>query len=106
MTVMKTSSTQPTAAITIRPGYADDEVAVRRLAALDSAPMLKQPVLVAEVDGELRAAISLDDGRSIADPFEYTAQLVAMLQLRAAQRHAVRVREAPSARLRPLRSHA
>jgi hypothetical protein len=109
---MKTASTQPTEAITIRPAYADDDVAVRRLAALDSAPVPTNPLLLAEVDGELRAAVSLRDGRAIADPFEYTAGLVALLELHAAQCEsheppaAIRRPAAPSARLRPLRSHA
>jgi hypothetical protein len=89
---MKTSSPQPTDSstratdsITIRRAYADDAVAVRRLAALDSAPVPKQPLLLAEVDGEPRAAISLRDGRTIADPFELTAEIVALLELRAEQ---------------------
>ena len=75
-----------TADITIRPAYADDQVAVRRLAALDSATVPPGPLLLAEVGGALRAAISLRDGRSIADPFERTAELVEVLELRAAQR--------------------
>ena len=104
---MKTSGTQTTASLTIRPAYADDEIAVRRLAALDSAPVPRHPLLLAEVDGELRAAISLDSGRVIADPFAFTAELVARLELRAEQRRAeIRLPAAPSARRRPLRSHA
>jgi hypothetical protein len=71
--------------ILIRPGYADDEHGLMHLAALDSAggppPM---PLLVAEVDGELSAALSLADGSSIADPFRPTAQLVALLRAHAA----------------------
>jgi hypothetical protein len=40
---------------------------------------------VAEVDGELRAAMSLSDGRTIADPFHNTTDLVALLRVHAAQ---------------------
>src|SRR5689334_7912331 len=50
------------ASITIRPAYADDQAALARLAALDSAAGVPaSPVLVAEVDDELRAALSLAD---------------------------------------------
>ena len=45
--------------ITIRPGYADDHLALVRLAALDSAAVPAGPLLVAELDGELSAALSL-----------------------------------------------
>ena len=46
------------------------------LAALDSARPLDGAVLVAETGGLLRAARSLRDGRTIADPFAPTADLV------------------------------
>src|SRR5207248_246491 len=56
--------------ITIRPAYADDHEALTRLAALDSARHAPpSPLVIAEVGGELRAALSLHDGSSIADPF-------------------------------------
>jgi hypothetical protein len=84
-----------TADITIRPSHADDQVAVRRLAALDSAPVPREPLLLAEVGGELRAAISLRDGARIADPFHRTAQLVELLELRGAQRSTRRQRRGP-----------
>ena len=71
--------------ITIRPGYADDERALIRLAALDSAAGVPpRPLLVAEVDGELSAALSLSDDTSIADPFRPTADIVALLRAHAA----------------------
>ena len=89
-----------TDAITIRPAYADDDVAVRRLAILDSAEVPARPLLLAEVDGELRAAISLSDGTTIADPFERTAELVVLLQLRGAQRAASTRRRRSAARRR------
>jgi len=74
-----------TAAITIRPAYADDDVALARLAALDSAEgPPAAPRVVAEVDGELRAALSLWDGSAIADPFYATADIVALLRVHAA----------------------
>jgi hypothetical protein len=41
--------------------------------------------LVGEVAGELRAALSLTDGATIADPFHRTASLVDLLNMRARQ---------------------
>lgn len=59
--------------------------AVARLAALDSRPVPARPVLVAEVDGELQAAVSLADGAAVADPFRPTAEVVGLLRVRASQ---------------------
>jgi hypothetical protein len=70
--------------ITIRPGYADDHRALARLAALDSATIPAEPLLVAELDGELSAALSLRDGSAIANPFRPTADIVALLRAHAA----------------------
>jgi hypothetical protein len=42
-------------------------------------------MLVAEVGGELRAALPLDGGPAIADPFRRTVELVAILTERARQ---------------------
>ena len=77
-------------AIVIRPNRRDDERALARLAGLDSAPVPDEPLLVAEVGGELRAALSLRDGAVIADPFRRTTQLVTLLQMRAEQLRAER----------------
>jgi hypothetical protein len=67
--------------IRIRQATASDTFEVRSLAALDDRPALRGNVLVAEEAGELRAAISLDDGRVIANPFARTAELVDMLRM-------------------------
>lgn len=77
--------TTSSASISIRAARPEDAGAIRRLAALDSAPAPRAPVLVAEVDGELRAALSVGDGRSVADPFHSSRELVALLRLHAAQ---------------------
>ena len=82
---MPTSTT-----ISIRPAFPDDSEAIMRLAALDSAPVPRSPLLLAEQDGELRAALSVADGRAIADPFALTANMVALLRLHASSRDAVR----------------
>ena len=73
-----------TARIVLRPAYADDERSLHRLAALDStAAPPAAPLLVVEVQGELKAALSLSDGSAIADPFYPSAELVALLRARA-----------------------
>jgi hypothetical protein len=84
--------------IMIRPGYGDDHRALARLAALDSADIPAQPLLVAEVDGELQAALSLRDEAVIADPFHPTAEIVALLRAHAASARTPRKRR----RVRPL----
>ena len=72
--------------LTIRSATPADATALRDLALLDSAPRpLRGDVLVAEVAGALLAAVSLDDGHAVADPFRPTADAVALLRVRAAQ---------------------
>ena len=76
--------TSITESITIRPAYGDDHEALVRLAALDSADQVpSRPILLAEVDGEVRAAMSLRDRSAIADPFHPTVHLVELLQAHA-----------------------
>ena len=67
--------------ITIRQATSADAFALRRLAALDDRAALRGEVLLAEQTGELRAALSLDDGRAIANPFAPTAELVDLLHM-------------------------
>jgi hypothetical protein len=70
----------PDETLIIRMAGPADAPALRHLAQLDSAPPPESvPTLVAEVGGEMRAALSLDGGPAIANPFERTADLVAML---------------------------
>jgi hypothetical protein len=71
--------------VTVRPAFDGDLVDIGRLAQLDSGPMPTLPALVAEVDGELAAVLPLRGERPLADPFKSTAQLVRLLELRAAQ---------------------
>ncbi len=73
--------------ILIRTERSEDARAVRRLAALDSAPVPRSPLLLAEVDGSVRAALSLADGGAIADPFHPSGPLVRLLKVRAEQAH-------------------
>jgi len=69
--------------IIIRSPRIEEAFAVRRLAYLDSRRPLRGEVLVAFVDGEPLAAISLADGAVVADPFRRTADVVELLRLRA-----------------------
>jgi hypothetical protein len=74
---MNTTSAFP---VTIRPAYPDDAPALWRLAALDSAAVPTEPLLVAETDGQLRVAVSMSDLSAIADPFVQSAHIVEMLR--------------------------
>jgi hypothetical protein len=66
--------------VTVRPAYPDDAQALRRLAALDSSSLPAEPLIVAEVEGELRVAVSASDLHAIADPFHPTAHVVEMVR--------------------------
>ena len=71
--------------VTMRRAYPDDSAALARLAALDCGPIPTGDVLVAEVDGELWAAVAVGSDGAIADPFRPSAAIVRLLRLRAAQ---------------------
>ncbi len=72
--------------LTIRMAAPADGAALTRLAQLDSAAPLKTAsLLVAEVEGELVAALPLTDEGAIANPFLRTAGIVALLETRAAE---------------------
>jgi hypothetical protein len=69
-----------TEAITIRRATQADAGRVRRLAELDSSTVPVGTAVLAEMHGELVAAVSERDGRAIADPFVPTADVVAVLK--------------------------
>jgi hypothetical protein len=69
--------------ILIRPATERDAAAIMRLAQLDSSPAPDGALLVAEVGGELRAALRISDHAVVADPFHRTAGVVALLAARA-----------------------
>jgi hypothetical protein len=84
--MLTTTSQNPTAApdaVVLRLAQDSDARALRRLAQLDDREPLAGAALLAEQDGELRAAMSLHSGRTIADPFRRTTDLVTLLQARA-----------------------
>jgi hypothetical protein len=72
-------------AVVIRAARDADLAALHDLAELDSAAPLSGPVLVAVVDGRPWAAIGVDDGRVVADPFRRSGAAVELLRLRVAQ---------------------
>jgi hypothetical protein len=96
--------------ITVRRSVSGDSSELERLAALDSARPPTGPALVAEADSRMIAALPLGSGRPIADPFEPTAAIVALLELRAAQMAATPKRGGWTDRvrslIRPRPSHA
>jgi hypothetical protein len=71
--------------VTLRFGVPADENPLARLAELDSSKPPAQPLLLAEVDGRLLAALALSDGTVVADPFHPTADLIDLLRARAHQ---------------------
>jgi hypothetical protein len=80
--------------ITIRRAVPADAPALRRLAALDGARVPDGVLLVAEVGGALRAALSATTGEHVSDPFSPTADLVELLAARAeTARATARVRD-------------
>jgi hypothetical protein len=76
---------QGSGSVTFRLASSEDDSALHRLAQLDSAASPTGPTLVAEAQGELIAGVPLGGGRGMADPFRPTAEVVRLLELRAAQ---------------------
>ena len=79
---MITTSVLSPSSVVMRAARGSDGDALARLAKLDSKPAPRGEFLVAEVDGAIQAAIGVDDGLVIANPFHPTAGLVALLELR------------------------
>ena len=73
--------------IEIRFAVPEDAPALSRLAELDSRPAdaLHGDVLLAQVQGDPLAAISLEDDLLVAHPFRHTKPLAQLLTLRARQ---------------------
>jgi hypothetical protein len=75
----------PVTRVTLRYAAAADAQRLSYLAELDSTVAPAGPALVAEIDGRIRAALPLDGGAPIADPFHRGSELLELLRLRAAQ---------------------
>src|SRR4051794_38614335 len=94
--------------VTISYARPDDALDLLDLAYLDSSRAPHGIVLVAEVGGRLWAALSLDDGHAVADPFRPSGELALLLaerarQISGAMRTPVKRRRAPRAPFAPAR---
>ena len=87
--------------VTIRWASPADLPALERVAALDSKRLPDGALLVAAVDGRIRAAVSTTTGTAIADPFFPSLDLVGLLLTRRAQLRE-RQPQKPVLRLQPL----
>jgi hypothetical protein len=83
----RAASTKPSrpvrAAIELRLSACREEL--ERLAALSERPLHDGDWLVADVDGVPVAALSVDDGATVYDPFRQSSQAMSLLRLRRKQ---------------------
>ena len=86
----------------IRVAGPDDRPVLDDLAARDSRARLQGDALIAELDGVVVAALSLRDGRLVADPWRRTAVIGEQLRLRASSIAATTVPVGPLKRLRQI----
>ena len=89
--------------VLVRPAREADTSDLAVLAALDSAAPLTGDVVLAVSEGEVAAAMSLDTGAVVANPFVPTSQLVELLRTAARPEPRRRSRLA-ALPLRPLRT--
>jgi hypothetical protein len=87
--------------VELRLARVDEDADVRRLAQLDDAPQLDGPAMLAVVDGEAVAAMSMSDLRIVANPFVHTEHAVKLLALRGAHLSERRDHRRPRRLLRP-----
>lgn len=73
-------SEQEQARVRVRAARPEDEDALMLLAQLEGTRVPTGAILVAEVEGVIRAAFSIDDGRVLADPFQPTSELAELLR--------------------------
>jgi hypothetical protein len=71
--------------IGLRLSRVHDEEALAGLAQLEGRELPPGAFVVAELAGSIVAALPLDGGAALADPFRATAQILPLLELRAAQ---------------------
>ena len=95
------------ATVSLRWTDVDEAGALAAVAARDSRQLPAGPWLVAEVEDQPLAALSLATGEVIADPFSRTTELRSLLELRAMQlRSRVRARRRERDGGRHVRSRA
>ena len=69
--------------VTFRHAVPADAAALTELAQLDSSRVPRGDVIVADAGGELWAAVSLEDGHAVANPFRPSGELTWSLMERA-----------------------
>ena len=84
----------------IRPATDDDRDLIGRVASLDSSRPIDGPALIGEIDGIAVAVLSLSDGRVVANPFRRTADLIALMRVRARAMDVADHPDSPARRLR------
>ena len=72
-------------ALTMRLATSADKQALERLAELEQTAAPAEPVLLGVLMQRPVAALSLADGRVVADPFTHTLELVELMKVRARQ---------------------
>jgi hypothetical protein len=80
---MRNDTSRMSSPLVLRPATTADAAALERLAALDSSRPLTGEVMLASAGGDVRAALSLETGRAVADPFYPSAELVTLLRAAA-----------------------
>jgi hypothetical protein len=83
-----------TSPLVLRPATSVDSAALERLAELDSARPLTGEIVLAYAGGDVRAALSLETGRAVADPFYPSGELVQLLRAASGNGRARRRRRA------------
>lgn len=71
--------------VVVRLATPADDAAIQRVASLDGRKAPAGRVLVAEVDGEVIAALSVAGRQAVADPFRWTSDVVALMEMCAEQ---------------------
>ena len=82
--------------VAIRLAGPEDDPAIGRVAALDGKSAPSGRVLVAEADGEVIAALAIDGRDAVADPFRWTRDVVALMEMRAEQMGEAAAASAPA----------
>jgi len=77
--------TAPVETVVLRLSRVQDEVGLDTLGRLEGRPVSAGSYVVAEIGGDVVAALPLRPGAPLADPFRPTADLLPLLELRAKQ---------------------
>ncbi|HEY3922751.1 MAG TPA: hypothetical protein VGL76_11660 [Gaiellaceae bacterium] len=77
--------TVPADPVVLRLNRIQDEIELDTLGRLEGRPVREGCFVVAEIAGQVVAALPLDGGKPFADPFRPTAHLLPLLELRAKQ---------------------